>query len=292
VSTLIVGCGYLGLRVGRRLAQTGQAVFGTTRSASKADELKAAGVEPITLDVLNPESWPELPPVARVLSCVGHDRSSGRSLRDVYVNGLRNLLDRLPRSVSRFVYVSSTSVYGQSSGEWIDEESATVPTQEAGKACLEAESLVLDWASGEPQRRGVILRCAGLYGPGRVIRQAALERGEPIPANPAHYLNLIQIDDAATIALALLDQADPEPLYLACDDRPVERAEYYALAARLLNAPPPQFVSEPSSGRGDANRRISNRKIRENLGIALRYLEITTGLPAALRPSENQAGSM
>ncbi|MBN9170179.1 MAG: hypothetical protein J0J11_09730, partial [Microbacterium sp.] len=106
------------------------------------------------------------------------------------------------------------------------------------------------------------------------------------------YLNLIQIDDAATITLALLDHPAPESLYLACDDRPVERAEYYALAARLLNAPPPQFVSDPSSGRGDANRRISNRKIREKLGVALRYPEITTGLPAALGRSENQAGSM
>ena len=119
-----------------------------------------------------------------------------------------------------------------------------------------------------------------------MIRRALIERGEPIPGDPTRYLNLIHIDDAARAAVAALDAAQIDPVYLVSDDRPVVRGEYYALVARLLRAPPPRFVSlSPGSGEGKedgSNRRISNRRMRENLGVNLLYPDITTGVPAAL----------
>src|SRR4051812_34916957 len=123
MSTLIIGCGYLGRRLAAQLVRGGERVYGTVRSPGRAGEIAGIGVEPIIADVLQPETLDQLPAVERVFYAVGFDRSAGAAMRDVYVDGLQNVLDRLPNSVRRFVYASSTGVYGQTSGEWVDEES-------------------------------------------------------------------------------------------------------------------------------------------------------------------------
>jgi nucleoside-diphosphate-sugar epimerase len=287
VSTLIVGCGYLGARVGSMLVRRGDHVWGTVRSTRRATEIASHGINPVIADVLGPETLGSLPAAERVLYCVGYNRAGGADMRTVYVEGLQNLLERLPAFASRLVYASSTSVYGQSEGEWVDEDSPAEPLQDSGRVCLEAEHVARHWARAA-RASLVVLRLSGLYGPDRVIRRALLERGEPIPGDPARYLNLVHIDDAAQAAVAALDAAGPDPLYLVSDDRPVERCEYYALAAHLLNAPPPRYESEGSSpgkaavGQDASNRRIANRRMRTGLGLELLYPDIAAGLPAAL----------
>ncbi len=284
--TLIVGCGYLGARVGSMLVRRGDHVWGTVRSSGRAARIASQGINPVIADVLRPETLESLPAAERVLCCVGFDRAGGADMRTVYVEGLRNLLERLPALVRRLVYASSTSVYGQSDGEWVDEDSPAEPIQESGRVCLEAERVVARLWARAAGASLVVLRFSGLYGPDRVIRRALLQSGEPIPGDPARFLNLVHIDDAAQAAIAALDAARPDPLYLVSDDRPMERREYYALAARLLDAPPPRY--EPSAvGRAGAvqdtaNRRISNRRMHNGLGVDLRYPDITAGLPAAL----------
>ncbi len=285
MSTLIVGCGYLGQRVGAALLRRGERVHGTVRSPERAAEIARLGIEPSIVDVLRPESLDSLPQVERVLHCVGFDRSAGADRQAVHVQGLQNVLERLPRSVSRVVYASSTSVYGQVTGEWVDEESTAEPLGEAGKVCLEAEKTVAAWHAVAPAS-AVILRFSGLYGPGRVIRRAILQRGEPVPGDPSRYLNLVHVDDAVQAAVAALDAAMPERVYLVSDDRPVERREYYALVAHLLGAPPPRFEPATSvqgeSAHDDVNRRISNRRMRKSLGVSLMFPDIQRGVPAAL----------
>jgi nucleoside-diphosphate-sugar epimerase len=280
VSTLIVGCGYLGRRVGAWLARRGEPVHGTVRSPQRAGELAQLGITPVIANVLQPETLGDLPEAERVLYCVAFDPAGGADRRAVSVDGLRNVLDRLPASVSRLVHASSTSVYGQTGGEWVDEGSATEPRSEPGRVCLEAERIVGGWGPGGREVSRVILRFAGLYGPGRVIRRALLERGEPIPGDPTRLLNLIHIDDAAQAAVAALDAPRPGPIYVVADDRPVPRIDYYTLTARLLGAPEPRFV--PSRGDDAANRRALNRKLREHLGVDLIYPDISSGVPAAL----------
>ncbi len=285
MSTLIVGCGYLGARVGSMLVRRGDRVWGTVRSSGRAAQIASQGIDPVIADVLRPETLELLPAAERVLCCVGFDRDGGADMRTVSVEGLRNLLERLPALARRLVYASSTSVYGQSEGEWVDEDSPTEPVQESGRVCLDAERVARHWARAAGASL-VVLRFSGLYGPDRVIRRALLERGEPIPGDPARFLNLVHSDDAARAAVAALDAASPDPLYLVSDDRPLERREYYALAARLLDAPPPRY-EPPAVGRAGvvqdtANRRIANRRMHNGLGVDLRHPDITTGLPAAL----------
>jgi nucleoside-diphosphate-sugar epimerase len=281
VSTLIVGCGYLGERVGKCLLERGETVFGTVRSAGRAAMLDQLGIDPIVADVLQPESLDSLPAAKRILYCVGFDRSAGTDRRSVVTRGLKAFLDRVPRAVRRIVYASSTSVFGQGDGQWVTEASPAVPIQEAGKMCMEAEEVI----RGCGHKAGwshTVLRFSGLYGPARVIGRAILERGDTIPGNPDHFLNLVHVDDAARAATAGLDREDANSLFLVNDDRPVERREYYALAARLLNAPAPRFESPYPDECDSPNRRIANRQMREVLGVDLAYPDIATGLPSAI----------
>ena len=289
MTTLIIGCGYLGQRLAARLSRSGEPVYGTVRSKARATEIAPHGINPIVADVLDPASLRDLPTAERVFYCVGFDRSAGASKRAVYVNGLVNVLERLPSAVTRFVYASSTGVYGQTDGEWVDEDTPPHPRTESDKVCLEAEQRLRNWTE---KRHGaaqsVILRFAGLYGPGRVVRRALIERGESIPGDPSKLFNLIHIEDTATVAMAALSVPAPDPLYLVSDDRPVTRLEYYSLLAALLNAPAPTFVPPlaggPDEARDTTSKRVANHRMKSQLAVALAYPDITTGLPATLSP--------
>ncbi len=281
---MIIGCGYLGQRLGVLLLRDGVRVFGTVRSSGRAAEIAGLGIEPIIADVLQPDSLRGLPRAHRVFYCVGFDRAAGAAMRAVYVDGLQNVLENLPPSVGRFVYASSTGVYGQAGGEWVDEDSPTCPLHESGKVCLEAEGRIRAWTGS-----AVVLRFAGLYGPGRIVRRTILERGEPIPGDPDKFLNLVHIDDAARVSAAALDADEPEPIYVVGDDRPVTRREYYSVAARALAAPEPRFAmpipGSAEAARDATNKRVANHRMKRGLGITLLYPDITTGLPATLSVS-------
>ncbi len=283
---MIIGCGYLGQRLGASLLREGGRVFGTVRSPGRAAEIAALGIEPVIADVLQPDSLRGLPQADRAFYCVGFDRDAGAAMRAVYVDGLQNVLDNLPPSVRQIVYASSTGVYGQTGGEWVDEDSPTEPPHESGKVCLEAEGRIRAW-SEDRSISAVVLRFAGLYGPGRIVRRAILERGEPIPGDPDKFLNMIHIDDAARVSAAALDAERPGPIYVVGDDRPVTRREYYSVAARALEAPEPRFAP-PLPGTAEAsrdatNKRVANHRMKREFGIDLLYPDVTSGLTDVLK---------
>jgi nucleoside-diphosphate-sugar epimerase len=271
MSVLIVGCGYLGLRAAKAWVAAGREVYALTRN--RADELRNHGVEPITGDVLDPESLKALPPTDTVLYAVGLDRTAGKPMREVYVQGLGNVLGVLG-SGSRFVYISSTSVYGQTDGGWIDESSPTEPLEEAGKVVLEAEQTLRQFRPDS-----IILRFAGIYGPGRVLRKASLLKGEPVPGDGGRFVNLIHVDDGVRAVLAAAANATPGETYLIADDAPPTRRELFTRTAELIGAPPPTF---DGGGGVEANRRVSNAKAKRTLGFRPQYPTIAAGLPASV----------
>ena len=285
--TLIVGTGYLGERVARLLVERGDRVYGTTRSLGRAIELSRMGIEAVIADVTVADSLARLPEVDRVLYCVGFDRSKGLPIRAVYVDGLRHALGHLVDRVGKLVYASSTGVFGQDDGDWVDEDSPTEPRSESGRAVLEAEEAIGSYEL----LPSTILRYSGLYGPGRIMRREGLLKGEPVVGDPEKYLNLIHIDDAAKVAVAALDATDPGAIYLASDDRPAPRREFYDLAAQALGVPAPRFEApspdSPKAGRDESNKRVSNARMRAELGVKLTYPDVTTGVPAAI---EAEAG--
>lgn len=261
-SVLVVGCGYLGLRVATLLHARGDRVFATTRKQQRLVELRRLNIEPVLFDVLTPTT---LPQTDVVVHAVGLDRSAGVPMRTVYVDGLRNVL--ACRNAPRFVHVSSTSVYGQSDGEWIDEQTPTEPRDESGRIVREAETLLTTDA--------VVLRFAGIYGPGRLIGAVGLRAGKPIAGDPNGWLNLIHVADGANAVVAAIDRG--QGVYNVADGSPVLRCDFYSYLAELIGAGFPTF-----SPIGDApNRRINARRMREDLGIIPCFADYRAGLLAA-----------
>ncbi len=287
---LIFGCGYLGSRVARLWREAGHTVHSVTRDSKRAAELTRQGYTPLLADVLRPATLAHLPAADTVLYAVGYDRASGASIQEVYVNGLQHVLDALPVETGKLIYISSTGVYGQSQGEWVDEQSATEPTRDGGAACLAAERLLAGHRWGP---KSVVLRMAGIYGPGRIPTSEPIRRGEPIEAPEHGFLNLIQVDDAAQIVLAAEARAPGGSLYTVSDGQPVERRDYYAEIARLLSAPAPQFVPVPANSpvrsRSESNKRVSVAKLQAELGVALAYPSYREALTAIVAEQDGSA---
>jgi nucleoside-diphosphate-sugar epimerase len=280
---LIFGAGYLGARVAGRWQAAGDEVFVVTRSRQRADEFIALGLRAIVADVTVPESLKGLPSVETVLFAVGFDRAAGKPIEEVYVEGLQNVLRALPSTTGRIIYISSTGVYGDSGGDWVDEQTPCNPQRAGGQACLAAEQFLMsphhDW--GE---KSIVLRLAGLYGPGRIPRRESLLAGEPIPAPSEGFLNLIHVDDAVSVVLAAEKQANCPRVYNVSDGRPGRRTEYYEELARLVGAPPPRFVApppaSPAAQRAASDKRIGNVRMREELRVELRFPSFREGLAA------------
>jgi len=255
---------------------------GVTRSSAGADALKRQGIEEVVADITRPQPLKLLPQAETVLFAVGYDAASGRSRRDYYVSGLLAVLKALSPKTERFILISSTAVYGQTEGQWIDENSTRLPITEAGLAFLEAENVL---AASQFGRFAVILRLAGLYGPGRLLRRTKdLLAGNPIVAVKDRYLNLIHVDDAAAIMIAAETHAQPPRTYIVTDGHPVKYCDYITHLSKLLKVANPQF-QEPTSCQTDKNRRssskrLSNARMRTELGIQLKYPTYKDGLDA------------
>ena len=270
-STLIVGCGYLGGRVADALVAAGRPVFALTRS--RADALAARGLQPIHGDVTDPASLHDLPEVEWVVYAVGMDRTAGKPMREVYVGGLRNVLAALP-GTPRFTSVSSTGVYGQTAGEWVTEASDTNPTEESGQVVLDAER-----ALRELRPDATMLRFAGIYGPGRLLRKPPLLNGEPFVGDADKWLNLIHVADGVRAVLAA--ETVSGATFNIADGTPVTRRDFYTHLAKLLGAPPARFEPSPTPAT-EPNRRIDGRAARERLGFAPEYPSYVEGLAASL----------
>ena len=164
----------------------------------------------------------------------------------------------------------------QTGGEEVDEEAATNPIEESGRVVLDAEHRLR-----ERRPTAVILRFAGIYGPGRLIRAREVRSGEPIIGDPDKWLNLIHVQDGATAVVAAGERAAAGAIYNVCDNRPARRREFYTLLAAVLGAPAPRFVAPPAVEPG--NRRLVNRRMREELGVALAFPSFEEGIPDAAR---------
>lgn len=255
---LVVGTGYLGVRVARLWKARGDRVIGTTRSASRAESLAAEGIEPAILEVTTAD-WDSLLAGAgrpeSIFWSVSFDRAGGATYHDVQVTGLARMLDALERHAvpghpCRVVFSSSTGVWGDEAGAIVDETTPVNPSREAGRALVEAEALL----RAHPAGPGTALRFAGLYGPERMPRLDDLKAGRPIAADPDTWLNLIEIDDAARVVLAVADAPAPAPLYVVSDGKPVRRRDWYGQLAERTGSPAPTWDAAAARSRGGDKR--------------------------------------
>ena len=251
---LIAGCGDVGNRLGRRLLEAGHEVWGLRRNVARL----APGLQPVDADLADPASLAALP---RDLTLVAYTAAAdGRSESDyqtAYVQGLSNLLAALERQGQRprrVIFTSSTGVYGQDDGSWVDETSPTEPTSFTGRAMLDAERVL-----AESPFPGTVVRLGGIYGPGRTRLVDQVRRGEAVcPEDGPLYTNRIHSDDAAGILAHLLAMDDPEPVYLGVDGDPADLCEVLTFLAHELGVPAPR---KGKSTRRAGSKRCSNRRI-------------------------------
>jgi nucleoside-diphosphate-sugar epimerase len=303
-SVLVVGCGYIGLPFAWHAKAAGWQVFVTSRKRERLAGLKELGFTPVRWDVTGAEieqiidaikrdddiddlpTMFSLPEVDVVVYAIGYDRASGRTIDEVYVQGLITTMSALPGN-PKIVYASSTGVYGDAGGALIDERALLEPTDPSGQACLNAEKMLCTIAD----LQGLdycILRFAGIYGLGRLINSESLKRGEAIPADGAAWLNLVEQQDAAMALWKAVLHGESGEVYNIADGHPVRRQEFYLKLAELLNAPPPKFAPELAR-RQRGNRRINADKARWKLGWSPKYPSYIEGLEAIVR-EENSPG--
>lgn len=287
---VILGCGYVGLYLARRLRDAGHEVVGTTRDPARFDEIRAAGAEPRRAEVTDPESLEALfvDGVDVIYDLVRPQRDPEGEYTEV---GTRNVIAAAQgRPLEAVIYVGSTSVYGRRGGEWTDEETPVDPRSPVAEARVEAEERYRE-AFAEQALPIRICRVPGIYGPGRTLR-SRLETGAYRRLEDEQlWVSRIHVDDLAEALVAAWHRGRAGETYLLCDDEPVPGDRYAEMTAEMLGLPMPPTVerddirrelSENAFERRVSSRRCSNRRMREELGVELRYPTVYEGLPHAL----------
>lgn len=279
-SVLIIGCGDVGIATGKLLVERGYKVAGLRRNSAALP----AFIEPLEADICNPGSLAVLQErnFSRVLVTTSAGEFSEQRYRAVYVDGLRNVLQSLQRvPPQQLLLASSTSVYHQQDGSWVDESSATQPSGFAGRIQLEAEALAL--ASEIPAS---VVRFAGIYGPGRERLLSRLRQGHIVAANSRNYSNRIHSRDCAGVLahLIALQQLGStlESHYLAVDCAPTPLREVSEWLAKNIGLDP-QAMQEDSTPMRGGNKRCSNRRLLRS-GYRFVYPDYQAGFRGLLQP--------
>ena len=278
---LIAGCGAVGTLLGRLLAADGNIVWGLRRSA---DALPPP-VRPLRADLADPTSLRALP---EGLDYVFYTAAAGRfdeaAYQAAYVCGVRNLIGALQaqgQRPARLFFTSSTGVYGQTQGEWVDEGSPTKPPGFSGHCLLAGERLLRDGPFP-----ATVVRLAGLYGPGPGRLVDIVREGRAVcPTGPPRYTNRIHRDDAASALRHLMGLPSPPAICIGVDDEPVDLATVYRWLADRLGVPePPTGGPEEGLRAQGGNKRCRNRRLLDT-GFTFRYPTFREGYGAMLTAS-------
>ena len=284
---LIVGCGYVGLPLGKELVRQGREVFGLRRGVLAEKELKAAGIQPLRADITKLDELEKLPcDFDWVVNCAASGGGGAEDYRKIYLEGNRNLVAWLANSpLKKFIYTSSTSVYGQNDGSLVTENSPAEPDADTAKVLVETEKLLLA-AAAERQFPAVVLRVAGIYGPARGHSFKQFLRGEArIEGEGARWLNTIHRDDLIGVIIAALRNAKPGEIFNAVDNEPVSQLKFFEwLAAELKRPLPPKVAADAEAWRrrGVTNKRVSNAKLRAELKHQFQFPDFRAGYAAEI----------
>jgi nucleoside-diphosphate-sugar epimerase len=270
---LLAGCGDLGQRVAGLLIAAGHEVFALRRQPP-ADGDNA--IRWLQADLTRPETLSNLPEgITQLIYLPAPGRRDASTYRAIFTDGLRHVVHALdPASLQRVLLVSSSAVYGEHHGAWVDENTPPVPLGFNGAVLLEAEQ----WLASQPVR-SVVVRLAGLYGPGRLQLVERIRTGQVhAPRQPPHWANRIHVDDAAAAIAHVLAHSDPHRMYLGVDDTPLPLHALYDSIARVIGAPD---VPEGPAPAEVGSKRLSNARLRE-IGFRVRWPDAREGYAALL----------
>ncbi|MFB6172384.1 MAG: SDR family oxidoreductase [Haloarculaceae archaeon] len=289
----ILGCGYVGLELARQLAP-GHEVVGVRRSG--LDAVEATGATAVAADVTDPDALAAVPDVDALVFAASSGGRGADAARTVFVEGLRTAVETFAaraRPPERLIYTSSTGVYGDHGGDWVDETTPLDPTTEKTRVLAEAERVAREEAP-DHGIRGTVARFAGLYGPDRY----RLERYLTGPVTEG-YLNMVHRDDAAGAVRFLLERDATEPVVLVVDDEPVHKWTFADWLADECGVPRPpkrtkaarlaaDDLSAAARRRVLTSKRCSNDLLRD-LGYGFAYPTYREGYRDAVDAYRRQA---
>jgi len=303
MTVLVLGCGYIGIELGRQLVDPAGAhdfdsseVVGVRRSAEGIEQIEAAGFTAVQADLTNPDALERIPDAETLVFAASSGGRGADAAREIYVDAQKQVLEQFAsreNSPDRYVYTSSTGVYGDHDGGWVDEETPIDPTTEKTKVLAEAERVAIE----DAQHHGIdgtVARFSGLYGPGRYRLHRYIEG--PVTEG---YLNMVhQADAAGSVAFLLAADLARGETVLVTDDEPVSKWEFADwLAAECgVESPPKRTkeqrldddgLSEAARRRILTSKRCDNAKLRA-LGYEFSYPTFREGYRERIESYRNQ----
>jgi len=276
---LIVGCGDTGRHVAKQMLATGANVQGLVRSADSAKHIAELGVTPIQADL---DAGAFTPPPADYIFYFAPPPRDGET--DPRLSGFLNSLGQ--HSLQRLVYISTSGVYGDCAGAWVNEATPVNPQSARAVRRVAAEKSLQAWDGP-----WVILRAPGIYGPGRIPVEK-VKAGEPVlQDDDCGWSNRIHIDDLAQTAVHAATRGPDRQIYNVTDGNPTKMAAYYGAVAELLGLPAPRQISWAQAEQEFSamrlsflkeSRRVDSRRVLEKLQMQLRYPKLIEGLKACL----------
>jgi nucleoside-diphosphate-sugar epimerase len=255
-SALVIGCGYVGEGLLRALSDQSWQAIGLTLSEDSAVRLRSNGLKVVAADIRDSNFVENLETksFSLVIHCASSGRGGSNSYEAVFEKGTTNLFATL--QISHFLFVSSTSVYGQADGSTVDERSPAEPERPTGKILRETEALVLN-------RGGTVARLAGIYGPGRCVPLQRLLTGDAVIEGAGErIMNSIYRDDAVG-AFLYLARSRPGGIFNVVDDWPTSQLEWFRWVAQRVGKPLPPFgPRDVARKRAWTSKKVSNAKLR------------------------------
>jgi nucleoside-diphosphate-sugar epimerase len=283
---LIIGCGDTGRRLAALYREEGRQVTGLVRSDGSVRALEAAGIRPIRSD-LDAGDLPSLPSGGAKIFYFAPPVDVGTD--DVRIERLLDHLE-LTGLPARFLYMSTTGVYGDCEGRWIDESEPLKPSTYRAQRRISAEQAVEHWCD-EHDVEWVVLRVPAIYGPGRLLTER-LKSGMPtVKPEECSFTNRIHMDDLVRVCHAAMADAPARSIYNVSDGHPSTITDYLFLLAELTNMPKPPLISMQEAERMlspsimsfmKESKRLKNEKLLKEVGISLRYPDLKSGLMASL----------
>lgn len=285
MSVLIVGCGYVGRRLARQLQADGRPVTGIVRRPESALELQNMGLTALCWDLDQASALPALPSGACELYYFAPPPAQGQD--DPRLQRLLHACQ--PALPARIVYISTSGVYGDCAGAWVDETRPLNPSSARARRRAAAESALQAWSSatGVPV---IILRVPGIYGPGKLPLARLQQRLPLLREQDSPYTNRIHVDDLVQACRAAMQRGVAGQAYNVSDGQPSNMTDYFNRIAVVTGLPAPPTVARDqieqlSAGMRafmEESKRLGNRRMREDLGVQLLYPSLEAGLTACL----------
>ncbi|MCW8889169.1 MAG: SDR family oxidoreductase [Sedimenticola sp.] len=286
MNIVIIGCGYLGQRVARYYLETGHSVTAVVRTAASAAKLQSAGISAIALDLdlAQPEAYPLTMKGAELFYFAPPPKTGVKESR------IARLLDQLGEGnhPKRIVYLSTTGVYGDCGGDWVDETRPANPVVDRARRRWDGEQQFRAWRQATGGEL-VVLRVAGIYGPGK-LPLARLRRQEPmVRESEAPYTNRIHISDLVQSCVAAMARGVSGEIYNVSDGSPGNMTDYFNQVADWAGLPRPAQIALDAAGSQlsagmlsylQESRRLDSRKLQRELGVVMNYPDLQRGLAA------------